>query len=112
MRKKRKYIPASGSEAKFPGILGGKNDLRVMDVLILTHQYDSLCLYLTAPIIFQTQERHPEYSSIILGFMEEKIREYSLTDVTGSSNLVMDCTNRYAWGKVYVEINRLVNFPY
>lgn len=25
---------------------------------------------------------------------------------------VMDCTNRYAWGKVYVWVNKIVNFPY
>lgn len=24
----------------------------------------------------------------------------------------MDQTNRYAWGKIYVEINKLINFPY
>ena len=47
MRKKRKYMSSGGAQAE-----GGKQDLRKMDVLILTHKYDSLCLYLTAPIIF------------------------------------------------------------
>ena len=73
MRKKRKYM-AFGSPAE-----GGKSDLRTMDVLILTHKYDSLCLYLTAPIIFESQTSHPEYSSIILDAMEEKIRNHSYT---------------------------------
>ena len=45
--------------------------------------------------------------------MEEKIREHSYTEPMSATGLVaMDCTNRYAWGKIYVEIKRLVNFPY
>jgi len=24
----------------------------------------------------------------------------------------MNCTNRYAWGKVFVWINKIINFPY
>ena len=24
----------------------------------------------------------------------------------------MDCTNRYAWGKVFVWVNKIINFPY
>jgi len=26
--------------------------------------------------------------------------------------LQMDCTNRYAWGKVFVFVNKIINFPY
>ena len=59
IRRKRKYMSSRGQE-------GGSQELRKMDVLILTHKYDSLCLYITAPVIFQSKESYPEFSSIIL----------------------------------------------
>ena len=85
MRKKRKYMSTGGA-----GTEGGKQDLRKMDVLILTHKYDSLCLYLTAPIIWKTEESHPEFASIILDAMEEKIRQHSFADPAANLGLAMD----------------------
>ena len=78
---------------------------------MITHTYDKNCLFLTAPIIFTTKHCYPEFKNVILETIMEKIQthaEHEPEDVTA----VMDCTNRYAWGKLYVWVNKIVNFPY
>jgi len=69
MRKTKKYVVT-------PGLIG-KSSLRKMDVLILTHKYDKLCFYLTVPLIFESEERYPEYKNVVLEAVEKKLHHYS-----------------------------------
>lgn len=42
-------------------------------MLLITHQYDKNCLFLTAPIIFTTKQCYPEFKDVILESIMEKI---------------------------------------
>ena len=81
------------------------------DVLLITHNYDKNCLFITAPIIFDTKKTYPEFKSIILETLQHKVEMHSMYEPERVKELI-DCTNRYAWGKVFVHINKIVNFPY
>jgi len=39
----------------------GSAEVRRIDVLLLTHDYDSDALYVTHPLMFNTKDRYPEY---------------------------------------------------
>lgn len=53
-RKSQKYV-SQITEAE-----GG--ELREIDVLLLTHDYDTEALYITHPLNFHSKERYLEYS--------------------------------------------------
>ncbi len=67
IRKTKKYIAMP--DAKKPGL----TELIKKDVLLITHQYDTNCLFMTAPIIFTTKQNYPEFKNVILETLEEKI---------------------------------------
>jgi len=105
MRKTKKYVSITDHEKS------GQTELLKKDVLLITHTYDTNCLFLTAPIIFNTKQVYPEFKNVVLETLMEKIQMHSETEpelVTSN----MDCTNRYAWGKVYVWVNKIINFPF
>jgi hypothetical protein len=56
IRRTKKYV----MDPKNPDIM------RKLDVIILTHEYDSICLYLTVPLIYESVKLYPEYTSIVL----------------------------------------------
>ena len=67
MRKTKKYITVPDTRRE------GETELLKKDVLLITHNYDTNCLFLTAPIIFNTRQTYPEFKNIILENFEEKI---------------------------------------
>ena len=71
MRKTKKYI-AIPNESK-----NGQTELLKKDVLLITHRYDNNCLFVTAPIIFNTRQFYPEFKSVILETLMEKIQMHS-----------------------------------
>ena len=105
MRKTKKYIAIPNESKK------GQTELLKKDVLLITHSYDNNCLFLTAPIIFNTRQFYPEFKSVILETLMEKIQMHSEMEPEALS-MEMNCTNRYSWGKMYVFINKIINFPY
>jgi hypothetical protein len=52
---------------------GEGGELRKIDVLLLTHEYDTEALYVTHPLNFQSRERYPEYCQILLDKVQKKI---------------------------------------
>lgn len=52
--KAQKYVSSRNED--------GGADVRRIDVLLLTHQYDADALYVTHPLMFATKDRYPEYS--------------------------------------------------
>jgi hypothetical protein len=85
------------------------SELRKIDVLLLTHQFDTEALYISHPLIFTSKERYSEYS-LLLERIDKKLQEFALVDPVGM--LPMDCSNRYSYGKVVVHIGRITNFPF
>lgn len=57
-RKSQKYVSSVTEDE------GG--ELRKIDVLLLTHEYDTEALYITHPLNYLSKDRYPEYSSILL----------------------------------------------
>ena len=107
IRKTQKYLGFQETDNESGG---HKVDLRKIDVLILTHSYDTNVMYLTAPLLFTCKERHPEFQSIVLETLQEKIQNQA--EVEPNTGITMDCTNRYSWGKIFVRIKNIINFPY
>ena len=50
-------------------------DLRKIDVLLLTHEFDTIALYITHPLIYNSEERYSEYSRVLLDKIQKKIEE-------------------------------------
>ena len=106
IRKKKHYIAIPD------GSKNGKVELIRKDVLLITHDYDTNCLFMTAPIIFNTRENYPEFKNVILEKLMEKIQMCSEMEPTENMISEMNCTNRYAWGKIFVTVNKIINLPY
>ena len=41
-------------------------------MLLITHEFDDNCLFLTAPVIFHSKYSYPEFKTVILDAMMEK----------------------------------------
>ena len=104
LRMCKKYITVPKGES-------GQTELLKKDVLLITHEYDKNCLFVTAPIIFDTKRNYVEFKSIILETLRHKIEEHSMYEPERVKELI-DCTNRYAWGKLFIYVNKIKNFPY
>lgn len=105
MRRSKKYIAVPDKSGN------GQVSLQKKDVLLITHEYDTNCLFLTAPIIFDTPHAYPEFRTTILEKYTERIENFSKLEPEIVST-VMNHTNRYSWGKVFVWVNKIINFPY
>ena len=105
MRLTKKYIAIPDNTQN------GQAELLKKDVLLITHRYDTNCLFMTAPIIFNTKQVYPEFRDIILETMMERIQQHSELEPELVIN-EMNCTNRYSWGKIFVHVNKIINFPY
>ena len=81
------------------------------DVLLITHAFDTNCLFLTAPIIFENKQNYPEFKNVILETLMEKLQMHSESEPE-SVTQEMNCTNRYSWGKIFVQVQKITNFPY
>ena len=106
IRRTKKYIAIPDGKKK------GETELMKKDVLLITHNFDNNALFMTAPIIFNTRETYPEFKKVILETLMEKIRMCSDTEPTEPVATLMDCTNRYSWGKLFIMVNNIINFPY
>jgi len=69
------------------------------DVLLITHNYDKNCLFITAPIIFNTKKTYPECKSIILETLQQRSWRSPDWLVFPAGNL----GNTSAFGKALVE---------
>ena len=67
IRRTKKYIAIPDGKKK------GETELMKKDVLLITHNYDTNALFMTAPIIFNTRETYPEFKKVILETLMEKI---------------------------------------
>ena len=67
IRKTKKYIAVADNSKN------GQTELTKKDVLLIAHQFDTSCLFLTAPIIFNSTHNYPEFKNIILDTLMEKI---------------------------------------
>lgn len=67
MRKTKKYIAVPDKSGN------GHVSLVKKDVLLLTHEFDTNCLFMTAPIIFDSHHTYPEFRTTILETFMERI---------------------------------------
>ena len=51
--------------------------LRKIDVLMLTHRYDTKCMYVTVPQIFENEYRYPEFTDFVLEKVKRIIEKSS-----------------------------------
>ena len=106
IRKTKKYIAVPDNSKN------GQTELTKKDVLLIAHQFDTSCLFLTAPIIFNSSHNYPEFKNIILDTLMEKIQNCSEIDPPEPITSAMDHTNRFSWGKIFIFVNKMINFPY
>lgn len=87
----------------------GETNLRKIECLILTHQFDTLCMFATLPLLYETQNLLKQHSAVIslLNQIESKIHQISM-----QTNPHADETNCRAWGKVAIKIGSITNFEY
>ena len=102
-RKAQKYVSTLVDE-------NDHGDLRKIDALLLTHQFDTDALYITHPLIFKSENRYSEYKNILLDKIQKKIEELAKIDPVDM--LLMDQTNRYPLGKIIVHVHMITNFNY
>lgn len=67
IRKCKKYINVPKDDNS------NKSEVLKKDVLLITHDYDTHCLFMTSPIIFNTKRTYPEFKFIILETLLAKI---------------------------------------
>lgn len=102
-RKAQKYVSTLDDE-------NDNGDLRKIDVLLLTHTYDTDALYITHPLIYKSDNRYAEYKNNLLDKIQKKIEELAKIDPIDMP--IMDQTNRYPWGKIIVRVCMITNFNY
>lgn len=77
---------------------------------MLTHNYDKTGLFITVPLIYESAQKCPEYTSQVLKVVANKIEQFATMNPV--EMLPMDQTNRYPWGKIMININKITNFPF
>mmetsp|Transcript_33873 Transcript_33873/g.32966 ORF Transcript_33873/g.32966 Transcript_33873/m.32966 type:complete len:118 (-) Transcript_33873:1623-1976(-) len=87
-------------------------DQKQVDVIMISHKYDTTSLYLTLPDLYESYESPDEYERqcLVLNEVMEIIQKNTM-DIP-EMMLPIDQTNRYPWGKIMVEVQNLKNFPF
>lgn len=97
-RRKKKYV-ASGS------------NLRKIQTIMVCHKFDTTCLFVTLPTIYESSNDKITEAQPIVNDVLTKVQE-KIDELSKHQNPVADCTNRHSWGKIKIQISRIVNFPY
>jgi hypothetical protein len=87
----------------------GEKKLRKIGCLMLCHSYDTLCMFLTLPMYYESQDLLGQFNRIsrVLAAVREKVEV-----MAEIPNPYADETNRISWGKLKIQIGSLRNFPY
>ena len=80
-------------------------------MIIVTHEYDKFALYLTVPLIYESDKLYSAYTAIVLEQIKTRIQKFSVIDPP-QDMLVMDKTCRYPWGKLMIHVRNIEHFPY
>ena len=79
----------------------GEVKMRKIDCLMITHRYDTLCCFITVPVIFEMIEVKGAYS-LQRGVLDAVHK--TLGEFVDQENVYADETNRHAWGKVKIHV--------